>query len=54
MIGAAIALTLIPFTPPGVPIVAAGAACLLGLSGGARLGRRREREDGGPEPGAVR
>jgi len=29
--GAAIALLLIPFTPPGVPIVAASAACLLGL-----------------------
>ncbi len=54
MLGAAIALTLIPFTPPGVPIVAAGAACLLGLAGGARHGPRREREDGGPEPGAVR
>jgi 4-azaleucine resistance transporter AzlC len=29
--GAAIALVLIPFTPAGIPIVAAGAACLLGL-----------------------
>jgi 4-azaleucine resistance transporter AzlC len=28
---AVIALLLIPFTPPGVPIVAASAACLLGL-----------------------
>jgi 4-azaleucine resistance transporter AzlC len=33
---AVIALLLIPFTPPGVPIVAASAACLLGL-------RRRNR-----------
>ena len=33
---AVIAFLLIPFTPPGVPIVAASAACLLGL-------RRRER-----------
>ncbi len=33
--GAAIALALIPVTAPGVPIVAASAACLLGL------GRRR-------------
>ena len=29
--GAAIALALVPFTPPGVPIVAAAAACLIGL-----------------------
>jgi 4-azaleucine resistance transporter AzlC len=29
--GGAIALVLIPFTPAGVPIVAASAACLLGL-----------------------
>jgi hypothetical protein len=26
-----IALVLIPFTPAGVPIIAASAACLLGL-----------------------
>jgi 4-azaleucine resistance transporter AzlC len=31
VIGAAIALALIPVTPAGVPIVAAGVACLLGL-----------------------
>ncbi|HTG48288.1 MAG TPA: AzlC family ABC transporter permease [Actinomycetota bacterium] len=31
LLGAAIALVLTPFTPAGVPIVAAGAACLLGL-----------------------
>jgi len=29
--GAAIALALVPFTPPGVPIIAASAACLIGL-----------------------
>jgi 4-azaleucine resistance transporter AzlC len=31
ILGAAIALVLLPFTPPGVPIIAASAACLLGL-----------------------
>lgn len=31
VLGAALALVLVPFVPPGVPIVAAGAACLLGL-----------------------
>ena len=31
--GGAIALVLIPVTPPGTPIVAASAACLLGLRG---------------------
>jgi 4-azaleucine resistance transporter AzlC len=31
LLGAAIALALIPFTPAGVPIVAAGLACLVGL-----------------------
>jgi predicted branched-subunit amino acid permease len=30
-VGGAIALVLIPVTPPGTPIVAASAACLLGL-----------------------
>ena len=33
LLGAAIALALTPFTPAGVPIVAAGAACLIGLRG---------------------
>ena len=32
--GAAVALALIPVTPAGVPIVAAGAACLIGLRRG--------------------
>jgi 4-azaleucine resistance transporter AzlC len=31
VLGAAIALALVPLVPPGIPIVAAGAACLLGL-----------------------
>lgn len=35
-VGAAIALALTPFTPPGVPIVCASAGCLVGL-----LDRRR-------------
>jgi 4-azaleucine resistance transporter AzlC len=39
--GAGIALALTPITPPGVPIVAASAACLLGLGNG------RARTEGG-------
>jgi 4-azaleucine resistance transporter AzlC len=35
-LGAAIALALTPFTPAGVPIIAASLACLLGLSEGGR------------------
>ncbi len=31
LLGAAIALVLVPFTPPGIPVVAAAAAALLGL-----------------------
>jgi predicted branched-subunit amino acid permease len=31
LLGAAIALALTPFVPAGVPIIAASAACLLGL-----------------------
>jgi 4-azaleucine resistance transporter AzlC len=31
VLGAAIALVLTPFTPPGVPIIAASVACLIGL-----------------------
>jgi branched chain amino acid efflux pump len=34
LLGGAIALALIPFTPAGAPIVAASAACLLGLRSG--------------------
>jgi 4-azaleucine resistance transporter AzlC len=31
LLGAAIALCLVPFTPPGIPVIAASAAALLGL-----------------------
>jgi hypothetical protein len=31
LLGASIALILTPFTPAGVPIISAGAACLIGL-----------------------
>jgi 4-azaleucine resistance transporter AzlC len=31
LLGAAIAIVLVPFTPPGIPVVAASAAALLGL-----------------------
>jgi 4-azaleucine resistance transporter AzlC len=34
VLGGTIAFVLIPFTPPGVPIIAASAACLLGLRRG--------------------
>jgi 4-azaleucine resistance transporter AzlC len=34
VLGAAIALALVPFAPAGVPIIAASAACLLGLGRG--------------------
>jgi predicted branched-subunit amino acid permease len=33
LLAAAIALVLIPVTPPGAPIVAASVACLVGLRG---------------------
>ena len=32
LLGAAIALSLTPFAPAGVPIIAAGAACLIGVT----------------------
>ena len=32
LLGAAIAIALLPFAPPGVPIVAAAAASLVGLA----------------------
>ena len=41
LLGAAIAFSLTPFTPAGTPIVAASAACLLGLR--RRPGLRRQR-----------
>lgn len=31
LVGGAIALVLVPLTPPGIPIIAGGAACLLGV-----------------------
>jgi 4-azaleucine resistance transporter AzlC len=34
LLGAAIALALVPFTPPGVPVLAASAAALIGLGRG--------------------
>ena len=34
LLGAAIALVLVPIAPPGIPIIAAAAACLIGLRGG--------------------
>jgi 4-azaleucine resistance transporter AzlC len=33
LLGALVAFALVPFTPPGVPLVAASAVCLLGLRG---------------------
>jgi 4-azaleucine resistance transporter AzlC len=40
--GAAIALALVPLAPAGVPIIAATAACLVGLRGRRAPGRRGE------------
>ena len=40
LLGAGIALVLTPFTPEGVPIVAASLACLLGLLPDPDAGRR--------------
>ena len=40
--GALIALALVPFTPPGVPVLTASLATLIGL-----IGRGRERGEGG-------
>jgi hypothetical protein len=31
VLGAAVALALVPFAPPGIPVVAASVAALLGL-----------------------
>ena len=42
LLGAAIALALTPFTPAGVPIIAASAACLLGLRGSTSEGTAEE------------
>jgi 4-azaleucine resistance transporter AzlC len=43
-LGAAIALALAPVTPPGVPIIAASAAALLGLLGNAEHVRVEDRQ----------
>src|SRR5688500_20223078 len=32
LVGAVIALALVPFTPPGIPVLAASAAALIGLA----------------------
>jgi predicted branched-subunit amino acid permease len=34
LLGAAIAIVLVPFAPPGIPVLAASAAALLGLRRG--------------------
>jgi 4-azaleucine resistance transporter AzlC len=55
--GAAIALVLMPFAPPGVPVLAAAAAALLGLRGrpaAARVGATSENDGrGGAERGQA-
>jgi predicted branched-subunit amino acid permease len=40
LVGAGIALVLIPFAPPGVPLIAAALAALLGLRGPAPVTER--------------
>lgn len=47
MTGVAMALVLAPLTPPGVPIIAASVAALLGL----RHAQAWPREDAAPQPG---
>jgi predicted branched-subunit amino acid permease len=41
LLGAAIALALVPVAPPGVPVIAASAAALLGLRGTSRAEEER-------------
>jgi 4-azaleucine resistance transporter AzlC len=43
LLGAGIALVLMPFAPPGIPVLAAAAAALLGLRAGARASADRAR-----------
>jgi predicted branched-subunit amino acid permease len=45
-IGAAVAVALTPFTPSGVPILAASIGALLGLRGPVRTGGEAEDSDG--------
>jgi predicted branched-subunit amino acid permease len=42
-LGAAIALALMPVAPPGIPVVAASLAALIGLGGGRRVARAARR-----------
>jgi predicted branched-subunit amino acid permease len=42
-LGAAIALALVPFAPPGVPVLAASLAALVGLTRSARAAARAQR-----------
>ena len=51
VLGAGIALVLTPVTPPGVPVIAATAACLVGLAR-ARTPPAAARADGACEPAA--
>jgi predicted branched-subunit amino acid permease len=44
LIGAGIALTLTPLTPAGLPVIAATAACLVGLTRPPRRARGRRQE----------
>ena len=46
LVGAAVSLVLIPFTPAGIPIIAGSAGCLVGL----RWRGPAEVEPDGPEP----
>jgi 4-azaleucine resistance transporter AzlC len=48
LLGGTIALALIPVAPPGVPIIAASAACLIGL----KQGPARRPAEEGPQPEA--
>ena len=43
-LGAALALVLIPFTPPGVPVLVASLASLVGLTKRARAEVRESQE----------
>ncbi len=48
VLGSGIALALLPFTPAGIPIVAASAACLIGLRGRSRPVQVSSTEPDGP------